>query len=123
MANDTFDYDQAVSAAGIIDLYAHHGNVQQFQHTALQWAKKHGSVHPEIPKPEPVRTPYVPDLPALAAAAAQAVIDADAAVEDAIAYAATAATRSTAAAAAAASAGIPVDDGGMADDDGAPAPA
>lgn len=47
MGHDTFNYDQAVTAEGLLDLYVHHSNVQQFQHCALRWARHHGAELPE----------------------------------------------------------------------------
>ena len=45
MGTDPFNYDQAVSAEGIMDLYRCHSNAQHFQRAALQWAGRHDAVH------------------------------------------------------------------------------
>lgn len=49
MGADPFNYDQAVSAEGLMELYRCHSNVQHFQRNALRWALYHGGQYEAAP--------------------------------------------------------------------------
>jgi len=41
MGTDLFDYDQPVTAEGILDLFSKYPNTQHFQGRAIRWAQQH----------------------------------------------------------------------------------